>query len=101
MLYAFEHEDIADALRETTGLEPTLWDCDCGCETSLAYARDERALWFVSGMSHDTQLHILGFETMRELNKFLDLLSKRLNRKTMNMLRPVLKAAFRGTGEPS
>jgi hypothetical protein len=94
-MYVFKASDVADALRETTGLDPILWHCRCGCETCIAYARDGRALWFVSGMSLDPKLHVLGFETMFELNKFLELLSKRLNNQTMSMLRPTLEAAFR------
>jgi hypothetical protein len=97
-MFAFEPDDVVEALRETTGLSPVLWHCECGCGTCLAYARDHRALWLVSGMSEDAQLHILGFETMRELVRFLDVMSQHVNRRTMNMLRPTLKKAFRAEG---
>jgi len=101
-MFAFGPSDVVEAFRESTGLEPTLWKCDCGCQACIAYARDDRALWFVSSMSPDSQLHIVGFQTARELTDFLDEVGKRLNRKTMSMMRPTLEAAFeRRKGKPS
>jgi hypothetical protein len=93
-MYQFERKDLIDAIRETVGVEPTVWECECGCNGQFAFARDHRALWFASALNIHPTINIVGLQNEAELTTFLMLLAMNLNEKTVTPLAAVMRAAW-------
>lgn len=93
-MYQFERKDLVEALRETVGAEPTVWECECDCNGQFAFVRDDRALWFASALNIHPTINIVGMQNEVELTTFLMLLAISLNEETMVPLAAAVRAAW-------
>lgn len=98
-MYRFERKDLVEALRETVGVEPTVWECECGCNGQFAFVCDDRALWFASALNIHPTINIVGLQNEVELTTFLMLLAINLNEQTMVPLADAVRAAWDQKGQ--
>lgn len=77
-MYRFYREDVIAAVRDVTGKEPLIFECNCGCEAIVAYAMgtaptDKTApvLWLLSQFAPKPSMVVAGLESIRETREFL------------------------------
>lgn len=68
-------QSVIAAVREVVAEveNPTVCTCDCGCEHSVVFARDGRALWVgcTFGQPANRNLMVYGIEDQEDLELFL------------------------------
>lgn len=68
-------KDVVAAMRKQLSVEPSVWECLCGCGNALVYARTttpKQALWVMSTVTPDPgPLRMIGLENASDFNKFL------------------------------
>ncbi len=77
-LWRVDRADAIAALKSSTSGAPAIWECPCGCNAALHYARDARALYVVSEVTATRgEVVVIAIETEDELNDYLNRLPSR------------------------
>lgn len=100
--YRFDREDVVKAVQDVAGTEPQVFECECGCETVIAYAmgsaphrRDVPVLWVLPQLSAGPSMTVTGLETVAETRQLLDRMEARMDDTVMvRKIRPVLLNAW-------
>lgn len=100
--YRFAREDIAVAYLSAGWPAPLFFDCPCGCESFVAYARDPVALWVTPGLTaEEDRLLTIGLRSGAEVTLYCDMVEE-VTRKhegsieDVDLLRMALMSALAG-----